>query len=86
MKNSDQPEYLVSTVKTNPKFKDRHERHPAADPVLAQEVENIVDLLVGNNIQDSFGLQSNPDGTKEISLQLNEDQISPIQNAATSLI
>ncbi len=87
VKNSDQAEYLVSAANPNPEFGDRQERQrPADDPVLAQEVENMVDLLVGSNIQESFGLQNNPDGTKEISLQLNGDQISPIQNAATSLI
>ena len=90
LKNSEQPEYLVSKAnKLGPEFKDRQdrlERQHTADPELAQEVENIVDLLVGNNIQASFRLQDNPDGTKGISLQLNGDQISPIQNAVTSLI
>lgn len=85
LKNSDSDEYNVSASKPDKKFDDQRDLHEPADQVLAQEVENLVDLLVGNNIQDSFVLNNNPDGTKQISLQLAGDQISPVQNAVTSL-
>ncbi len=55
------------------------------NPALAKDVENIVDLVVGN-YQDYISLDSKADGSKEVSLELSGSQISPIANAVTSLV
>lgn len=49
-----------------------------------KDIENVVDALAGN-IQDYITLKDNGDGTKNVSLQLSENQVSPVINAAASL-
>ncbi|ADG83473.1 hypothetical protein [Thermincola potens] len=55
------------------------------DPGRIKDIENVADALTGT-IQNYITLNSNPDGTKEVALQLSDKQISPIINAVASLM
>lgn len=81
-KASDSDVYNVITGRPGKHIKaadvDKH------DPALAKDVENIVDLLVGN-YQNYITLDNNPDGTKEVSFALAESQVTPLVNAVASL-
>jgi len=58
--------------------------HGHQNPALAKDMENIVDLLVGN-YQNYISLDSKGEGMKEVSLALSDSQISPLVNAVASL-
>jgi hypothetical protein len=52
---------------------------------IPQEVENIIDSLVGN-LQNSVTLDNKADGTKEVTLSLSNAQLPPVVNAVGSLL
>jgi hypothetical protein len=52
---------------------------------IPQEVENIIDSLVGN-LQNSVTLDNKTDGTKAITLSLSNAQLPPVVNAVGSLL
>lgn len=56
-----------------------------ANAAVAQDVENIVDLLA-SNFDSNISLANNADGTKVVSLKLANSQITPLENAVASLI
>lgn len=58
---------------------------PKGNPALAKDVENIVDLVVGN-YQNYISLGSKADGDKQVSLELSGSQVPPLANAVASLI
>ncbi len=72
------------------------ERHPGAkqpkpegdrsqlEQKYAQDVENLIDAVVGN-IKNDVTLNTNADGSKEVSLQLSGNQIPAPLNAIASL-
>ena len=49
-----------------------------------KDIEGVIDALTVN-IQDFIPVNTNPDGTKEVFLQLSENQTSPVVNAVASL-
>ena len=57
---------------------------PATQEVPA-EVQNIVDLLAAN-FDSNISLDNNADGSKVVTLQLADGQITPLENAVASLI
>jgi hypothetical protein len=63
--------------------KDKNEKPESKQ--IPQEVENIIDSLVGN-LQNSVTLDSKSDGTKEVSVSLTNAQLPPVVNAVGSLL
>jgi hypothetical protein len=66
----------------------RQEKNTAEKPEskqIPQEVENIIDSLVGN-LQNSVTLNNKADGTKEVTLSLSNAQLPPVVNAVGSLM
>lgn len=55
------------------------------DPERFEDIENVVDAFAGS-VQNFINLSENPDGTKEVSLQMSDTQVSPVINAAASLV
>lgn len=82
MKTSDSAVYNVMDTRKTGKAKNIETQKE--DSSRIQDIENVADALVGN-IQNYISLQDNQDGTKEVSLELSESQVSPVVNAAASL-
>jgi hypothetical protein len=59
-------------------------KSPAND-AFVKDVENIVDLLA-SSFDSNISLVNNADGTKVVSLNLANSQITPLENAVASLI
>lgn len=55
------------------------------DPGRVEDIENVVDAFAGN-IQNYITLKDNSDGTKEVALQMSDNQVSPVINAVASLV
>jgi hypothetical protein len=65
----------------------RAEKHKSAKPEtkqIPQEVENIIDSLVGN-LQNNVNLDTKADGTKVVTVSLSNAQLPPVVNAVGSL-
>jgi hypothetical protein len=66
----------------------RAEKNKSAKPEtkqIPQEVENIIDSLVGN-LQNNVNLNTLADGTKEVTVSLSNAQLPPVVNAVGSLV
>lgn len=83
MKDSNSDAYNVMT-KGNRDSEKGFEKEPANQQVPA-EVQNIVDLLAAN-FDNNISLDNNADGSKQVTLQLSDSQITPLENAVASLI
>ena len=83
MKDSTSDVYNVMEKGPRDMGKNMAER-PATQEVPA-EVENIVDLLAAN-FDSNISLDNNADGSKVVTLQLADGQITPLENAVASLI
>ena len=83
MKDSNSDAYNVMTKGTRDSEK-TFEKQPATEEVPA-EVQNIVDLLAAN-FDSNISLENNSDGSKVVTLQLADGQITPLENAVASLI
>lgn len=82
IKNSDSDVYNV--MEPNKARELKRKEHKEDDPSRVKDIENVADALVGN-IQNYITLDNNTDGTKEVSLELTDSQISPVINAVASL-
>jgi hypothetical protein len=74
----------VYTVRENSHYTIRKE-HERMNPQVIRNVETVVDILSGN-MKDNVVVSSNADGTKNISVSLNESQIIPLVNAIASIV
>ncbi len=83
MKDSTSDIYNVMAKGQRDMGKNMAER-PATQEVPA-EVQNIVDLLAAN-FDSNISLDNNADGSKVVTLQLADGQITPLENAVASLI
>lgn len=54
-------------------------------PDLSQEAETVIDALVGN-LKDYVALDSNPDGSKTVSVELTSDQLPAAVNAIAPIV
>ncbi|MHB9093274.1 MAG: hypothetical protein ACYC21_01265 [Eubacteriales bacterium] len=81
-KSSDSDVYSVM----EPGMEGKHKRVKGNEDDLSRikDIENVADALVGN-IQNYITLNSNSDGTNEVSLQMSDNQVSPVVNAVASL-
>ncbi|MNI64231.1 hypothetical protein D3C73_1196610 [compost metagenome] len=66
------------------KFKDHHKDSGEPDAAFKQEVENIIDTLVGN-LKNAVTMKEEG-SNKEIHFQLSGSQISPVVNTIGSLL
>lgn len=54
------------------------------NPEIAKSVETIIDTLVGN-MKNNVSVVDNNDGTKKVSINLSENDVTPLANALTSM-
>jgi len=83
MKDSNSEVYNVME-KGKRDFEKNFDNQPA-NQELSKEVENIIDLLAAN-FDNNISLDNNSDGSKVVTLQLADSQITPLENAVASLI
>lgn len=79
-KDSTSNEYLVRENKN----KDLKKISEAENPTVTKSVEVIIDTLVGS-MQNKVTTTDNTDGTKNISIDLNENEVTPLVNALSSI-
>jgi len=79
-KTSDSDVYSVSGSE-NKKYQ---KEDKAENPQVVQAVGVIVDTLVGN-MKDGVTTTDNGDGTKAVTIKLNDSQITPLVNAVASI-
>jgi hypothetical protein len=63
----------------------KHKDEKPESKQIPQEVENMIDSLVGN-LQNSVTLDNKADGTKQVTLSLSNAQLPPVVNAVGSLL
>lgn len=68
--------------KKDAKFKLKEKRE--MDPNRIKDIENVVDAVF-SNVQNYITLKDNSDGTKDVTLDMSQTQVSPVINAITSL-
>ncbi|GFZ32215.1 hypothetical protein CSC2_27410 [Clostridium zeae] len=79
-KSSDSNDYLVSST-GNKKFE---KKDKTENPQVVQGVGVIIDTLVGS-MKDGVTASDNGDGTKKVTIQLNDSQVTPLVNALASI-
>ncbi|MDT8716494.1 hypothetical protein IAI10_07465 [Clostridium sp. 19966] len=79
-KTSDSSEYLVSGAK-NKKYE---KKDKTENPQVMQGIGVIIDTLVGS-MKDGVTAIDNGNGTKNVNIQLNDTQITPLVNAVVSI-
>jgi hypothetical protein len=67
------------------KHGDLMKEHEKMNPQVIKSVETVVDILSGN-MKDNVVVSPNADGTKNISVSLDENQIIPLVNAIASIV
>jgi hypothetical protein len=72
----------VYTVMEN--NKNFNKKDKAENPELQKSIEVVIDTLVGN-MKDKVTVTDNGDGTKKSSISLNENEVTPLANALTSM-
>ncbi|MEY7998852.1 hypothetical protein AB8U03_01345 [Clostridium sp. Mt-5] len=73
----------VYNVREN-KTKNTNKNHETENPEIAKSVETVVDTLVGN-MKNNVSVTDNNDGTKKASINLNENDVTPLTNALASI-
>ncbi|MBW7477353.1 hypothetical protein K0T92_21775 [Paenibacillus oenotherae] len=82
VKNSADDTYYTLDTKENSRKIERMEREKWEAP---EEIENVIDALVGN-LKQQISLEEGADGKQEVSLHMSGNQLPPIVNAAGSLM
>lgn len=72
------------TVREN-MHKNNNELKKTESPELTKAVETLVDTLVGN-MQNDVAVTENNDGTKKVAVNIKENEVTPLINAATSVV
>lgn len=73
----------VYNVREN-KNKNVNKKDKVENPEIAKSVETVVDTLVGN-MKNNVSVVDNNDGTKKVSINLSENDVTPLVNALTSM-
>lgn len=73
----------VYNVRENKK-KNVNKKGKVENPEIAKSVETVVDTLVGN-MKNNVSVVDNNDGTKKVSINLSENDVTPLVNALTSM-
>lgn len=72
---------VYTVVENNKNFK---KKDKAENPEMEKSMEVVIDTLVGN-MKDKVTVADNGDGTKKSSISLNENEVTPLVNALTSM-
>lgn len=83
MKNSSSDAYTV--IEKGQRNFAKARDNATTDKTVPAEVENIIDLLAAN-FDNNISLDNNSDGSKTVTLNLADSQISPLENAFAALI
>ena len=78
-KDSNSAEYLVRTNDLNP-----NKMNKVQNPTVEKSMEVVVDTLVGN-MNNNVTTTSNTDGTKNIAINLKENEVTPLVGALTQI-
>ena len=73
----------VYNVRDNSK-KNLNKKDKVENPEIQNSMEVVIDTLVGN-MKDKVTVTNNDDGTKKSSIVLNENEVTPLVNAVTSM-
>ncbi|MBP1992396.1 hypothetical protein [Paenibacillus eucommiae] len=85
VKTSGSDVYQIVDIE-NSDFEDKHWKHDKqADPALAQEMETILDSLVGN-LKNYVSVEDEVGGVRDIHFKVSGSQISPVVNTIGSVI
>lgn len=79
-KNSNSDQYLVR----EDMHKNSNDLNKAQNPVMEKSMEVVVDTLVGS-MQNKVVTTDGSDGTKNVAINLGENDVTPLVNALTSL-
>lgn len=55
------------------------------NPEVSQSIEGLIDAVVGDK-KNNFTIKQNSDGTKLVTVNLSQNDITPIENAAVNLV
>ncbi|GIP26575.1 hypothetical protein J23TS9_17050 [Paenibacillus sp. J23TS9] len=72
-------------VKQQDKEKKKNNEKETLDPQIPQQVETVIDALVGN-LKDYVAVDAKTDGSKEITAELDNSQIPTVVNAIAPLV
>jgi hypothetical protein len=81
-KRDDSETYMV--IDNGVKHHNEHWKQQS-NPQFVNEAENIIDSLVGN-LRNEVNLNTNPDGSKQVSVELKGTQLPAIVNTITSIL
>jgi len=79
-KDSNSAEYLVRTNN----LKDTNKMDKVQNPTVEKSMEVVVDTLVGN-MKNNVTTTRNADGTKKITINLKENEVTPLVDALTQI-
>jgi len=85
IKNSDSDVYNVITRDGSKASIENNGDKKIAHEAVAKDVENIIDLIA-SNFDGNIALEQKADGSQEVTLNLADGQITPLENAVASLI
>ncbi|WP_152393193.1 hypothetical protein [Paenibacillus guangzhouensis] len=83
LKTSSSDTYYVGQERG--KDKNKHDTKETLDPQIPQQVETVIDALVGN-LKDYVTVNAKSDGSKEIAAQLDNSQIPTVVNAIAPIV
>ncbi|MEC0240200.1 hypothetical protein P4H66_10105 [Paenibacillus dokdonensis] len=83
LKSSSNDTYYIKQQHDKEKNKDNEKE--TLDPQIPQQVETVIDALVGN-LKDYVAVDSKTDGSKEITAELDNSQIPTVVNAIAPLV
>jgi len=85
IKNSDSDVYNVMTRNGGKASLEKNVDKKIAHEAVAKDVENIADLIA-SNFDANIAMDKKSDGSQEVTLNLADSQITPLENAVASLI
>ncbi|OPA78641.1 hypothetical protein BVG16_12320 [Paenibacillus selenitireducens] len=83
LKSSTNDTYYVEQERD--KEKNKNDAKETLDPQISQQVETVIDALVGN-LKDYVAVDAKTDGSKEVSAQLDNSQLPTVVNAIAPIV
>lgn len=85
LKSSSNDTYYVEQEHDKQKNKNNNNAKETLDPQIPQQVETVIDALVGN-LKDYVAVDAKTDGSKEVTADLDNSQIPTVVNAIAPLV
>ena len=85
LKSSSNDTYYVQQERDKGKNKNDAKEKETLDPQISQQVETVIDALVGN-LKDYVAVDAKTDGSKEITAQLDNSQLPTVVNAIAPIV